>query len=139
MNITAFTGMMIRHEGLSLKPYKCTSGKLTIGFGRNLDDAGISKDEAALMLSNDVDAVVADLRELFGDFDDFAEDRQHALMSVRYNLGPDGFRGFEKMIEAVRLGAWDAAARELLDSKRTKQVGQRAWVESTMLKHPKET
>jgi hypothetical protein len=27
---------LIRHEGLRLKPYRCTAGKLTIGIGRNL-------------------------------------------------------------------------------------------------------
>ena len=28
---------LVRHEGLRLKPYRCTAGKLTIGIGRNLD------------------------------------------------------------------------------------------------------
>lgn len=28
---------LLRHEGLRLKPYRCTAGKLTIGVGRNLD------------------------------------------------------------------------------------------------------
>ena len=27
---------LVRHEGLKLKPYRCTAGKLTIGIGRNL-------------------------------------------------------------------------------------------------------
>ena len=34
-----------RHESLELKPYKCTSGKLTIGVGRNLEDIGITEEE----------------------------------------------------------------------------------------------
>ena len=28
---------LVRYEGLRLKPYRCTTGKLTIGIGRNLD------------------------------------------------------------------------------------------------------
>jgi lysozyme len=28
---------LVRHEGLRLKPYRCTAGKLTIGIGRNLE------------------------------------------------------------------------------------------------------
>ncbi len=28
---------LIRHEGLRLKPYRCTAGKLTISIGDNLD------------------------------------------------------------------------------------------------------
>ena len=43
-----------RHESLELKPYKCTSGKLTIGVGRNLEDIGITEQEAELLLLNDI-------------------------------------------------------------------------------------
>ena len=45
---------LIRHEGLRLKPYRCTAGKLTIGIGRNLDDCGISQKEAYAMLERDI-------------------------------------------------------------------------------------
>ena len=45
---------LIRHEGLRLKPYRCTANKLTIGVGRNLDDVGISEDEALILLENDI-------------------------------------------------------------------------------------
>ena len=45
---------LVRHEGLRLKPYRCTAGKLTIGIGRNLDDCGISKTEAYVLLENDI-------------------------------------------------------------------------------------
>lgn len=38
------------HEGLRLKPYKCPAGKLTIGYGLNLD-GGITKEEAEILLS----------------------------------------------------------------------------------------
>jgi len=45
---------LVRHEGLRLKPYRCTAGKLTIGIGRNLDDCGITQSEAYVMLINDI-------------------------------------------------------------------------------------
>ena len=45
---------LVRHEGLRLKPYRCTVGKLTIGIGRNLDDCWISQSEAYVMLINDI-------------------------------------------------------------------------------------
>ena len=50
-------GMLKRHEGLRLKPYQDTIGKLTIGYGRNLDDRGISKEEAEYLLRNDISRV----------------------------------------------------------------------------------
>jgi lysozyme len=45
---------LVRHEGLRLKPYRCTAGKLTIGICRNLDDRGISQKEAYAMLESDI-------------------------------------------------------------------------------------
>jgi Phage-related lysozyme (muraminidase) len=47
-DITSLEDQLIDHEGLKLEPYECTAGKLTIGVGRNLEDRGISVDEAAL-------------------------------------------------------------------------------------------
>jgi len=44
---------LVRHEGLRLKPYRCTAGKLTIGIGRNLDDCGFWQQEAYALLEND--------------------------------------------------------------------------------------
>ena len=38
-------------EGYRQFPYRCTAGKLTIGYGFNLDDVGISKEEANLILN----------------------------------------------------------------------------------------
>jgi len=45
---------LVRHEGLKLKPYRCTAGKLTIGIGINLDVCGISQKEAYTMLERDI-------------------------------------------------------------------------------------
>lgn len=52
--ITVLKDMLIRHEGLKLKPYRDTVGKLTIGAGRNLNDLGISEREAMFLLDNDI-------------------------------------------------------------------------------------
>ena len=46
--------LLVRHEGLRLKPYRCTAGKLTLGVGRNLNDCGISQTEAYVLLGNDI-------------------------------------------------------------------------------------
>ena len=49
--------MLKRHEGLKIFPYHCSQNKLTLGIGRNLEDNGISKDEAYYLLNNDIEAV----------------------------------------------------------------------------------
>lgn len=112
-------GMLIEDEGLRLKPYRCTAGKLTIGVGRNLDDVGISQDEAMLLLDNDLNACRNDLRGLFGGdlWDTMAVARRAALTNMRFNLGAAGFRNFVGMIAAVRAGKWSQASAEALGSK----------------------
>jgi len=40
-------------EGIRLFPYQCSADKLTIGYGRNLEDNGISEHEAEQMLLTD--------------------------------------------------------------------------------------
>ncbi|AJQ94264.1 glycoside hydrolase family protein [Gynuella sunshinyii] len=43
---------LIRHEGLKTEIYRCPAGRRTIGVGRNLDDKGLSVEEAAWLLEN---------------------------------------------------------------------------------------
>jgi len=119
-----------RHEGLRLKPYKCTAGKTTIGYGRNLDDVGISEQIAELMLIDDVMEASVSINNVF-EFDInkireyFPGNSYVALIDMMFNLGETRFRGFNKMIEAVKNGDWEEAARQAEDSKWFSQVGER--------------
>ena len=110
------------NEGLSLKPYLCTAGKTTIGYGRNLDSVGISEDEADMLLLNDIQRCFDELTEIFGmDFYDMEHNIQVVLTDMIFNLGKVRFLGFRKMINAVRDGDYDLAAIEILDSKYAKK------------------
>lgn len=115
-----------RHEGLSLKPYRCTSGKLTIGYGRNLEDNGISLSEANGMLIEDVCSVSIDLRSRISWFERLNEARQGVLINMAFNLGVAGLLKFKKMLSCAEAGDFDSAADEMLDSRWAKQVGKRA-------------
>lgn len=112
-------------EGLCLKPYHCPAGKLTIGYGRNIEDNGISKNEAELMLDSDVFAALADLRTRLPWFDRAHEDVRRVLLNMRYNLGWPRFSKFAKLIAACEAGDRKAAAREMRDSVWYVQVGER--------------
>jgi lysozyme len=74
---------LVRHEGLRLKPYRCTAGKLTIGYGRNLDDRGISKKEAYAMLEKDIldceQWLIDEIPEVYNKLD---EVRQSVLLNM---------------------------------------------------------
>ena len=63
------------HEGLELKMYQCPVGRWTIGVGRNIEDKGISEEEAMFLLENDIKECIEDLEKIFPDFDELAESR----------------------------------------------------------------
>lgn len=117
---------LIRHEGLRLKPYRCTAGKLTIGIGRNLDDTGISEAEARLMLRNDIVAAEHQLKATFPWFTTLDPLRQQILINMAFNLGLPRLRRFRRMLAAVEQGDYQQAAIEMLDSRWARQVKGRA-------------
>lgn len=117
---------LIRDEGLRLLPYPDSVGKLTIGVGRNIEDRGITRDEAMYMLDTDIDAVVYELDRKFPWWRDLNEPRQRALANMAFNLGLPTLSGFAKMLQALKTQDYDRAADEALDSRWAKQVGQRA-------------
>lgn len=115
-----------RDEGLRLHPYTDTVGKTTIGYGRNLDDKGISATEAQTLLTNDVADVEAILTNRLPWFSNLDPIRQAVLVNMTFNMGFNGLEQFTKMLEAAAQGNWDEAATEMLDSKWATQVGDRA-------------
>ncbi len=123
MNLTE---RIIRHEGLRLKPYRCTSGKLTIGIGRNLEDNGISEAEAMLLLENDLKRVVHELTSNLPFYGNLEHERRHVLIDMGFNLGISRLLQFKKMLKALEAGNYSEAAKEMLNSKWAKQVGDRA-------------
>lgn len=120
------TDLLKKHEGRRLKPYVCTAGKLTIGFGRNLDDVGISIDEAEFMLDNDIKRTLAECRSNFTWFNGLSENRQAVVASMVFNMGLARFKVFARTIAHIEAGYYEDAAREMLDSKWASQVGHRA-------------
>ncbi len=82
---------LVRHEGLRLKPYRCTAGKLTIGIGRNLEDRGISQKEAYAMLERDIlDFEQQLLNEIPDVYNGLDEVRQSVLLNMCFNLESRG-------------------------------------------------
>jgi lysozyme len=126
MNRTRLKLLLVKHEGERLKPYTDTTGNLTIGVGRDLTSLGISHDEAALMLDNDISRVWNELSSAFGFFGSLDETRQHVLMDMTFNLGLSRMHLFAKMLAAIEARNFDAAAEEMLASKWAREVGDRA-------------
>lgn len=125
MSRARLKGLLIAHEGMELKPYKDTVGKLTIGVGRCIEDVGISKQEAMVLLENDI-AKCEEQALTFTWYKDLNEARQDVVLSMIFNLGLNGFRKFRKMISAIEHGDYSEAANQMLASKWSVQVGKRA-------------
>ncbi|MEH6405330.1 MAG: hypothetical protein V7750_18300 [Sneathiella sp.] len=125
---------LIKNEGLRLMPYQDTVGKLTIGVGRNLDDGGISKEEALYLLSNDIGNVLSELSEKVDCWSSLPDTKKIALADMCFNLGWPRLSKFKRMMAALEGGDFDLAATEALDSKWAKQVGQRSERIATLLR-----
>lgn len=117
---------LIRDEGVKLHPYRDTSDKLTIGVGRNLDDKGITNVEAFQLLGHDIDEVLTDLDAHLPWWRDLTDARQRGLANMRFQLGMAGLLGFQRMLMALKNGAYETAAAEALDSLWHGQTPDRA-------------
>lgn len=124
--MTLIERLLVRHEGICLRPYKDSVGKLTIGIGRNLDDVGISEKEAYNLLRADIFKADSGLRNAFEWYSNLNEVRQAVVCSMVFNIGLSRFKGFKKLIAALEVGDYAAAANEMINSKWAEQVKTRA-------------
>ncbi len=79
-----------RHEGVETHAYKCSSGKLTIGVGRNIDPEGgigLTMDEIEYLLSNDILRCIKELSTEYPWFGDLDEVRQEAIINIFLKSG----------------------------------------------------
>lgn len=125
MNYHRVIEQIKQHEGLKLKPYHCTSGKLTIGYGRNLEAKGISKGEAESMLLSDI-AEVEEKLVRTGFLSGLNDARKAVLINMAFQLGFNGLSKFRNMLAAVQSEQYALAASEMLDSLWAKQTPNRA-------------
>lgn len=115
-----------KEEGIRLKVYKCPAGKWSIGYGRNLEDVGITQEEADFLLQNDLKRCDLQLDKTFPFYSQLDAVRQFVLIDMCYNVGLNGLKKFKKMISALEAKDYEAASKEMLDSLWAKQVKSRA-------------
>ena len=107
-------------EGFMRIPYRCTSGKLSIGYGTNIQD-GITREEALLLMRHRLGKVVAALESRLPFWVKLTDERRRVMANMGYQLGIGGLMGFKRMLAALERGDYEAAAREMLDSKWAKR------------------
>jgi len=126
LDIDKLRSELARDEGLRLKPYKCSAGYLTIGYGRNLESNGISREEADAMLDCDIAAISKDLDKNIPWWRQMPESAQRGIINMAFNLGWSRLKHFANMLAALKSGNYLEAAQHALDSKWSFQVGDRA-------------
>jgi lysozyme len=126
MNDLLLEAQLNLHEGKRKFPYKDTVGKLTIGVGRNLDDRGLSDDEIAYLLANDIKMVKEDLDRALPWWRQMDAVRQRVLADMCFNLGISRLLLFRNTLKAMKEGDYELAASGMRNSLWYKQVGTRA-------------
>ena len=119
-------------EGFRDKVYLCPAGKLTIGYGTNLEDRGLTEGEASYLLINDVMRIDENLKAhqlIFGNVKINA-----VLIDMAYQMGVSGLLKFKNMLASIRSGDYQDAAEHLLDSNYAKQTPNRAEANAKVLR-----
>ena len=116
---SAFLKRVRLHEGFRDRPYKCPAGRLTIGYGRNLDDNPLTKDEAEILLANDLIASEQYARLWTGPevWKELSPRRQGVVVEMCFQMGLSNLYGFREFRKAIVAGDYTAAAVEMLDSE----------------------
>jgi len=105
--------------------YKCTANKWTIGFGRNLEDRGLSEEEAEFLYQNDIKEVLTDC-EKFPWYKGLDPVRQGVIQNMVYNLGYTKLALFKETLKFIANKEYSKAATQMLTTKWARDVPNRA-------------
>lgn len=118
-----------RDEGEVLHAYEDHLGFLTIGIGRLIDKrkgGGISSEEAAYLLNNDIDTRIKALERALPWFSRLDDARKGVLVNMAFQLGVDGLLAFKNTLKEVEAGNYSKASEMMLMSKWATQTPVRA-------------
>lgn len=138
-----------RHESYRKRVYLCSAGKETIGYGYNLqaNPLHLSSIEIAQYYKNGMIEVEAErllklmitqcrhqLEVALPFFSKLDTPRQDVLINMAFNMGISGLLNFKKTLLLIESGDYAKASVEMLASKWSKDVGNRALELSTQMK-----
>lgn len=115
-----------QNEALRLRLYPDSVGKLTIGWGHNIQDKGISQAVADMMFDEDLHDAEADLLRELPWTTMLDPVRKEVLVEMSFNMGIKSLLTFKATLSALQTGDYKQAAGHMLDSLWHKQVGARA-------------
>ena len=116
-------------EGEVLHEYKDHLGYSTIGIGRLIDKrkgGGITSEEAAYLLGNDVDKVIDQLNKRLPWWTKLDGARKGVLINMAFQMGIDGLLGFKNTLRMIEQGRYTDAANGMMQSLWARQTPARA-------------
>lgn len=119
-----------RDEGFRSKPYKCTSGVWTIGYGFTKGvtrlSPEISLETANARLEEEMEIAINDARAVCPCFDNLSPPRKVVLANMAFNLGRTKLAGFKNTLRLICAGKYSDASLHMLQSLWARQVKGRA-------------
>ena len=90
---------------------------LALGFEDEDDIEEITQEQADFLFQTDIEDAIKDAQVVCEEYwNTLTPLRQEILVSMAYNLGRQGLRGFRRMHAALLAGNFDEAAKQMLDS-----------------------
>jgi lysozyme len=118
-----------RDEGEVLHAYQDHLGYWTIGVGRLIDKlrgGGITKEESAYLLQNDIEKRLDALKKRISWFDNLDYARQGVLLNMAFQMGVEGLLSFHTTLKCIEDGKYEDAAENMARSLWAKQTPDRA-------------
>lgn len=140
MDLDRIKALIRKHEGCptvegdpnTCKPYLCSQGKVTIGYGYNLEAHGFTPAEAWKVrwpieraekeLGEELRRIFMGLNAYWSWWNDLDDVRQAAMVSMAYVLGISGLAKWKNTLRAMEAGRWEEVAQALLGSLWQKQL-----------------
>ena len=136
MNTVELMKELMLDEGYKHEIYADPLGHLTFGVGHliteNDEEYGkevgtpVTKERIEECLQQDIKTVFSELDMNQPWWRSLDSNRQRVIANMCFNLGHPRFSKFKKFIAAMQTSNWEKAAEEMMDSKWSEQVGERA-------------
>ena len=129
MNVARLSDRIKAAEGFRSKLYNCPAGHLTIGYGHNIEEHGISQHVAEVIFRGDLQISIEETEaEWVEIWPTLSDARQEVLVDMMFNMGKPTFnrRRWPKFTAALAAHDYVEAEAQMIDSKWHRDVKTRA-------------
>ena len=136
MDINKLREQLKIDEGVKYEVYDDHLGYKTFGIGHLVKTADeeygapvgtpVSEKRVNSVFDRDVETYIAETEKVFGNLQEMTQEVQQCLVNMCFNMGAPRLSQFKKFIKAIHDEDWATASVEMLDSRWSNQVGDRA-------------